>query len=313
MISFPGHFTAQAHPCVDMFKEFDSLDSLLKETNAEFERSGISKLTPANFRLAEPETLQECRDFAKTDRFIKLVQAQLHHLPRDSYTYFSALKYVEREVLKIKLSSSNILSVVKRIGRILFPEGMGEYRQIPTLIFDDRKMPKGRTAEDFKTVDNLFRNTDVFEIWKTQTRVKVWKAEFDKEKVFQYMDADDLKCLERIATIAPPPDQIADRMNALTDAIQSQEDCYAVAARVHQIIVEAHPFLDGNGRTARIMMNIVLMQAGQPPLLIDNDQRYTTAVKGDNFAGYIRELAAHQPACDPVVSLVLRNLFDDTP
>ncbi len=313
MLSFPGHFTSQAHPSVDMFKEIETLNSLLKKTNEGFEQSGISKLTPENFRSAEPATLQECRDFAKTDPFIQLVQEQLHHLPRDSYTYFYALKYVEREVLKNKLSSSNIFSVVKRIGQIVFPEGGGEYRKISTLIFDDRKMPKGRTGKDFKTLDDLFRKTDVFEIWKAQTRTKVWKAEFDKEKVFQLMDADDVKCLERIATIAPPPDQIASRMNELTDAIQSQADCYAVAGRVHQIIVKAHPFLDGNGRTARIMMNIVLKQAGNPPLLIVIDQIYTEGVSGDILARYIRELAAHQPACDPVVSLALRNLFDDTP
>lgn len=34
------------------------------------------------------------------------------------------------------------------------------------------------------------------------------------------------------------------------------------AALVHKEFVEIHPFVDGNGRTARLLMNLVLLQAG---------------------------------------------------
>lgn len=45
-----------------------------------------------------------------------------------------------------------------------------------------------------------------------------------------------------------------------------------VAAMIHQKLVDIHPFVDGNGRTARLLMNLVLFQNGYtisiiPPML----------------------------------------------
>jgi len=45
-------------------------------------------------------------------------------------------------------------------------------------------------------------------------------------------------------------------------------------ARIHMGVVHIHPFWDGNGRVARLLANIPLLRAGQPPLTIpQNDRR----------------------------------------
>ncbi len=41
-----------------------------------------------------------------------------------------------------------------------------------------------------------------------------------------------------------------------------------LAAWLHHRFVAIHPFIDGNGRTARLLMNFVLMQSGYPPAVI---------------------------------------------
>lgn len=47
-----------------------------------------------------------------------------------------------------------------------------------------------------------------------------------------------------------------------------------LAAILHHKLVNIHPFADGNGRTARLLMNIVLLQAGYPLVIIlKNDRR----------------------------------------
>lgn len=45
------------------------------------------------------------------------------------------------------------------------------------------------------------------------------------------------------------------------------------AARVHGEFVKIHPFIDGNGRTSRLLMNLELMKAGFPAALIQIEQR----------------------------------------
>ncbi|WP_027390124.1 Fic family protein [Chrysiogenes arsenatis] len=45
------------------------------------------------------------------------------------------------------------------------------------------------------------------------------------------------------------------------------------AARVHGEFVKIHPFTDGNGRTARLLMNLELMKAGFPAALVLVEQR----------------------------------------
>jgi Fic family protein len=45
------------------------------------------------------------------------------------------------------------------------------------------------------------------------------------------------------------------------------------AARVHHKLVWIHPFIDGNGRTARLVMNLILLQKGYPPAVILNVDR----------------------------------------
>lgn len=45
------------------------------------------------------------------------------------------------------------------------------------------------------------------------------------------------------------------------------------AARVHADFVRIHPFVDGNGRTARLLMNLELMKSGFPPAVLPVEKR----------------------------------------
>jgi Fic family protein len=51
--------------------------------------------------------------------------------------------------------------------------------------------------------------------------------------------------------------------------------CHPVerAARLHVDFVGIHPFVDGNGRTARLLMNFELMRCGYLPVIIHVEQR----------------------------------------
>jgi Fic family protein len=68
-----------------------------------------------------------------------------------------------------------------------------------------------------------------------------------------------------------------------------------IAALFHHKFVAIHPFDDGNGRLSRILMNLILIQSGFPPVVIKTDDRqnyYSLLSRADNgdfwpFIGYI--------------------------
>ena len=70
-----------------------------------------------------------------------------------------------------------------------------------------------------------------------------------------------------------------------------------LAAQLHYRFVRIHPFDDGNGRVARLLMNYVLLKAGYPPVIIKSKDKpnYLTALnKADTgdinaFIKYIAE------------------------
>jgi len=69
-----------------------------------------------------------------------------------------------------------------------------------------------------------------------------------------------------------------------------------LAALIHHRLVYIHPFFDGNGRVARLVMNLLLLQAGYPLIIVlKNDRKkyyrvLTQADKG-NFVPFVRFIA----------------------
>ncbi|MFH0927710.1 MAG: Fic family protein [Candidatus Micrarchaeota archaeon] len=64
------------------------------------------------------------------------------------------------------------------------------------------------------------------------------------------------------------------------------------AAKLHHETVRIHPFVDGNGRLARLLMNLRLMRAGFPPTILRREERrsyYSALEKADK--GDFRSIA----------------------
>jgi Fic family protein len=74
--------------------------------------------------------------------------------------------------------------------------------------------------------------------------------------------------------ILPNPIKVPDLMSQFISWLQSpDEHPITKAVDAHYKLVSIHPFVDGNGRTARLLMNLLLMQAGYPPAIIRKEDR----------------------------------------
>lgn len=76
---------------------------------------------------------------------------------------------------------------------------------------------------------------------------------------------------------------IAPSITALTSAAAAPD----VAFTAHERLVTIHPFSDGNGRSARLLMNLVLFKAGYPPVVIGPEHRvdYIDGLQALQLAG----------------------------
>lgn len=75
--------------------------------------------------------------------------------------------------------------------------------------------------------------------------------------------------------VLPNPAKVPDLMKGLIAWLHRKNDRHPVkfAADFHFKLVSIHPFVDGNGRTARLLMNLLLIQEGYPPALIKKEER----------------------------------------
>lgn len=67
------------------------------------------------------------------------------------------------------------------------------------------------------------------------------------------------------------PEKVPEEMKKLFEWVKTEREAYhpvEFAALLHKRLVFIHPFKDGNGRVARLLMNLALLQDGYLPVII---------------------------------------------
>lgn len=85
----------------------------------------------------------------------------------------------------------------------------------------------------------------------------------------------------------PSPAELPALMGGFAAWLADAPDGPDTAFEAHYRLVTIHPFSDGNGRTARLLMNLLLLRAGYPPVVIGPEQRvaYIDALERRQVAG----------------------------
>ncbi|MBM7558136.1 Fic family protein [Halanaerobacter jeridensis] len=93
-----------------------------------------------------------------------------------------------------------------------------------------------------------------------------------------------------------PPEHyiVPQKMTDFIDWYQEESDelnSIERAAKLHNELVKIHPFIDGNGRTARLLLNLELMSKGYPIVIIEKEDRpeYYDSVEAYSTKGELKE------------------------
>lgn len=100
------------------------------------------------------------------------------------------------------------------------------------------------------------------------------------------------------AVVLPNPQKVPRLMAEFIQWLHAAEiNPIELAAMAHYKFVTIHPFVDGNGRTGRLLMNLILMIHGYPPAIIRPEDRLAyiksleKAQMGGSLDGYLALIA----------------------
>ena len=92
-----------------------------------------------------------------------------------------------------------------------------------------------------------------------------WAGRYRKTEVF----------IRGTSLVLPKPKEIPSLMRRFINWLSFQQEQHPVmiATLVHLKFVTIHPFIDGNGRVGRLLMNLILQLGGYPPAIIKQEEK----------------------------------------
>lgn len=283
----------------------------------------------SGFRTAEIETLRETppetpglvlKNYRYNFRTVEKT-AEVFHILASGYDRNVALNFIKFYIKWMRLSAADL--------------------QILDALLDEKLLDLSAKTD---TSSNIFASFKALE--RVQAELPEWRkanfgrldtwleAEFTAKPEFRFppgliddewmalranepglYSAAELAARDRVVKFYPLAKELPAKMLALAQTlvakIKASEDPIAIAAYVHQeIAVENHPYLNGNHRIARMMMNTVLVSFGLPAVdfKADLDRRayYKASEKGEKnprvFEDFVREAVSKQLANDTCVA-----------
>lgn len=111
----------------------------------------------------------------------------------------------------------------------------------------------------------------------------------------------------------PNPFKVPELMEQFIQWLSETKDLHPVelAAEAHYRLVTIHPFIDGNGRTARLLMNLILISHGYPPAIISKRDRlaYISSLEKAQLGGSLDDyLKIISKAVDRSLNIYLKAI-----
>lgn len=147
-------------------------------------------------------------------------------------------------------------------------------------ILEDGITPEGKDLREVHEIENTKKAYDFMKKYKGEININFIKK-FHYHLTYNILgdNAGRFRRIQvymggskHIPTRAP---EVSKEMMNLMRWIKNHSKLYPVelASYVHHFLIAIHPFLDGNGRAGRLLLNFMLMKAGFPPICIKKEER----------------------------------------
>lgn len=122
-------------------------------------------------------------------------------------------------------------------------------------------------------LDDLVKDKEIINEWNIKNIHGLVLKDIDNENAGRYRTEN----VTIRGAVHIPPDYliVPELMERLVLNYKEWDKYHPIikAALLHGELVKIHPFIDGNGRTSRLVMNLSLMNSGYLPVIIKKDKR----------------------------------------
>ncbi len=171
-------------------------------------------------------------------------------------------------------------------------------------ILEDNIAPEGKELREIHETENTKKAYEFMKKYRGKISIRFIKqihyaltSNILKEQAGNFRSLQVYMAGSKHIPAKPP--EVAHEMRSLMRWMTWHKDTHPVVlvAYIHHFFIAIHPFIDGNGRTGRLLLNFMLMKAGFPPICIHLGERikYTDYLEkardGDPaaFVGFIVE------------------------
>ncbi len=123
-------------------------------------------------------------------------------------------------------------------------------------------------------VEDLIANKEPLSEWNIKNIHALILKEIDNRNAGKYRRENVV--ISGAKHILPKYYEIGDLIQKLMVEYQNEWKAFHPVIRatlIHGECIKIHPFIDGNGRTSRLLLNFELMKNGYPPIIIKNKER----------------------------------------
>jgi|GEM_PF-3691859 len=199
--------------------------------------------------------------------------------------------YMQELFLNKHLKSAEIKTLLLEIHSRIYHGDFeaGKFRDTLTHIelgpFAQQLRKAGATNEDLEVLQSIYDLVDLSNASIDQLILNFSEKQMD--------------VLSRAAIIPPSPIELRKDLTVfarklsdrLGDLLSHEADAITLAAWAHQQILRMHPFMDGNGRVARVMLNTILQMGGYEAVAIPNERDFYESMKSPKeFRDYLAQV-----------------------
>ncbi len=238
---------------------------------------GDKKLSQDEFKKYAQEIEDKSKPFLKLSNYTYLSEHDAETLQDLKESYSTWLKQIPESV-KEKLNEDFVIRFTYHSNAI---EGNRLTLRQTALILKDKVIPSGVRAEDYNEAINGKECLDYIKSYKGELNTKLLEkinGILTKKKGVVYGGRIRFFNVQIQGSTHVPPSHTEVKKHMLNffkwySANKNKLHPFELAALIHAKLTWIHPFEDGNGRTARTVMNFILMKKGFPMFFIPFEKR----------------------------------------